>query len=310
MRRRDFMMVMGGAAAAWPHAMHAQDVCRIYRLGLMTSSLKIAASPITAFFDELGVLGFVEGQNLKVDGGYGLRDEQLPEIAAAMAKSPPDVIYCAGVPQMRAKQQAMSAVPIVGLNTDMIATGLVKSLADPGGNITGISLLSPELEGKRQDILIEAVPGARRMAMLADANATGSQQLKAIQDAARAHGVEFAVVTIRTHDDIVPAMNDIKTSGVSLFIPLPEYLEDRFVVLLIASSTYGMHRFSSLFRFFYNIGELAAAGYVLKSISLFLSVPTFKWSLPRLLPSVPQRIRLHFSSQPPPPSSFVFPSPY
>jgi len=223
MRRRDFMMLMGGAAAARPHAMHAQEVGRIYRLGLMTSSLKIAASPITAFFDELGVLGFVEGQNLKVDGGYGLRDEQLPEIAAAMAKSPPDVIYCAGVPQMRAKQQAMSAVPIVGLNTDMIATGLVKSLAHPGGNITGISLLSPELEGKRQDILIEAVPGARRMAMLADANATGSQQLKALQDAARAHGVEFAVVTIRTPDDIVPAMNDIKTSGVSLFIPLPEY---------------------------------------------------------------------------------------
>lgn len=95
----------------------------------------------------------------------------------------------------------------------MIATGLVKSLAHPGGNITGISLRSPELEGKRQDILIEAVPGARRMAMLADANATGPQQLKALQDAARAHGVEFAVVTVRTPDDIVPAMNEIKTSG-------------------------------------------------------------------------------------------------
>ena len=106
-----------------------------------------------------------------------------------------------------------ASVAIVGLNIDMIATGLVKSLAHPGGNITGISLLSPELEGKRQDILIEAVPGARQMAMLADANATGPQQLKALQDAARTHGVEFAVVTIRTPDDIVPAMNDIKTSG-------------------------------------------------------------------------------------------------
>jgi putative ABC transport system substrate-binding protein len=213
MRRREFMMLMGGVAAQWPHAMLAQEVGRIYRVGLMTSSLKIAGSPITAFFDELGVLGFVEGQNLKVDGGYGLRDEQLPEIAAAMAKSPPDVIYCAGFPQMHAAQQAMSGVPIVGLNADMLATGLVKSLAHPGGNITGISLLAPELEGKRQDILIEAVPGARRMAMLADAKGTGPQQLTALQDAARAHGVEFAVATIRTPDDIVPAMNDIKTSG-------------------------------------------------------------------------------------------------
>jgi hypothetical protein len=70
---------LGGAAVAWPHAMHAQEAGRIYRLGTRTPSLKIAASPIVAFFHELRVFGFVEGQNLKVDGGgYGLRDEQLP----------------------------------------------------------------------------------------------------------------------------------------------------------------------------------------------------------------------------------------
>ena len=193
--------------------MHAQEAGRIYRLGIMTAAPRIATSPMVAFFDELRVFGFVEGQNLTVDGRYGLRDEQLPEIAAAMAKSPPDVIYCAGVPQMRAAQEVMRAVPIVGFSTDMIATGLVKSLARPGGNITGISILAPELEGKRQDILIEAVPGARRMAMLADANATAPQQFKALQDAAGSRGIEFAIVTIRTPDDIVPAMNNIKASG-------------------------------------------------------------------------------------------------
>jgi hypothetical protein len=79
MQRRDFLGVLGGAAVAWPRAIHAQEAGRIYRLGIMTPSLKIAASPILAFFDELRVFGFVEGQNLKVDGGgYGLRDEQLP----------------------------------------------------------------------------------------------------------------------------------------------------------------------------------------------------------------------------------------
>jgi hypothetical protein len=78
MQRREFLGVLGGAAVAWPHAMHAQVAGRIYRLGIMTPSLKIAASPIAAFFDELRVFGFVEGQNLKVDGGgYGLHDEQL-----------------------------------------------------------------------------------------------------------------------------------------------------------------------------------------------------------------------------------------
>jgi hypothetical protein len=80
MQRREFFGVLGGAAVAWPHAMHAPEVGRICRLGIMTPSLKIAVSPILAFFDELHVFGFVEGQNLKVDGGgYGLRDdEQLP----------------------------------------------------------------------------------------------------------------------------------------------------------------------------------------------------------------------------------------
>ena len=113
---------------------------------------------------------------------------------------------------MRAAREAMRAVPIVGLATDMVATGLVKSLARPGGNITGISLFSPELDGKRQEIMIEAVPGARRMAMLAEATAT-PQQLKALQDAAGARGIEIAIFTIRTPEDIAPATNEIKASG-------------------------------------------------------------------------------------------------
>src|ERR1700730_12995920 len=121
MQRREFLGVLGGAAVAWPRAIHAQEAGCIYRLGIMTPSLKIAASPIFAFFDELRLSGFVEGQNLKVDGGgYGLRDEQLPEIVAAMAKSPPDVIFCATAAEMRAAQGAIRAVPIVGTTSDMI----------------------------------------------------------------------------------------------------------------------------------------------------------------------------------------------
>ena len=205
MQRREFMMFVGGAAAVLPHATHAQEAGRIYRLGVMSAS-KIGVTRIAAFFDELRLSGFVEGQNLKVDGGgYGLRDEQLPEIVAAMAKSPPDVIFCATAAEMRAAQGAIRAVPIVGTTSDMIATGLVKSIARPDGNITGISLLSPELNGKRQDIIIEAVSGARRMAILAEANNTTPQQLKALQDAGRARGIELAIFTVRTPEDIAPA---------------------------------------------------------------------------------------------------------
>jgi len=212
MQRREFMMFVGGAAAVLPHATHAQEAARIYRLGVMNAS-KIGVTRIAAFFDELRLSGFVEGQNLKVDGGgYGLRDEQLPEIVAAMAKSPPDVIFCNSPAEMRAAQGAIRAVPIVGITGDMIANGLVKSVARPDGNITGISLLSPELNGKRQDIIIEAVPGARRMAILAEANNI-PQQLKALQDAGRAHGIEIAIFSVRTPEDIAPAMNEIKMSG-------------------------------------------------------------------------------------------------
>jgi putative ABC transport system substrate-binding protein len=204
MRRREFMMLAGGAVAAWPHAVRAQEAGRLYRLSFLTPSSKIGATHIAAFFDELRALGFIEGQNLKVDGGgYGLRDEQLPE----------DVIFCATATQMRLTQKAIRDVTIVGLATDMIATGLVKSVARPDANITGISLLVPELDGKRLDLLIEAVPGAPRIAILADANATEPQQLKALQDAGRTRGIELAIFTIRAPEDIVAAMDEIKASG-------------------------------------------------------------------------------------------------
>jgi putative ABC transport system substrate-binding protein len=95
----------------------------------------------------------------------------------------------------------------------MVAEGFAASLARPGGNITGISLLSPELDGKRQDILIEAVPGVRRIAALADANVTPARHLGALQDAARAHGVELLAFEVATPEKIVPAIDEAKAAG-------------------------------------------------------------------------------------------------
>ena len=112
MRRREFFAAIGGAVAAWPLATHAQEPGRIYRLSLMTASLKRDTPPIAAFFDELRVSGFVEGQNLKVDGGgYGPRDEQLPEIVAAIAKSPPDVIFVPQFPKCLLRRRQSPLFP-------------------------------------------------------------------------------------------------------------------------------------------------------------------------------------------------------
>ena len=213
MRRRKFISLLGGAAA-WPLAAHAQEPGRIYRLGFLTGRPR-AIREYDAFFDELRGDGFIEGQNLIVDArGFGLRPEQFAEIAAALARSNPDVIFSAGGdPSMHALKAATQTVPIVGGAEDMVASGLVASLSRPGGNITGFSMLSPELDGKRLDILIEAVPSARRMGALADLTQTPQSHIKASQDAARSRGVELSVFGVARSEDIASAIDAAKTSG-------------------------------------------------------------------------------------------------
>jgi len=166
-----------------------------------------------AFFDELRGLGFVEGQNLKIIvDGFGLRDEQFAEAAATLAKSAPDVIFCTGNAAMRAAQESTRTVPIVGVASDMVGAGFVRSLARPGGNITGVSLTF-EVDGKRQDLLMEAMPEARRFAFLADPTFMPPAQLSALQDATRARGVDVAVFTAKAPEQIAPAMDQAKAWG-------------------------------------------------------------------------------------------------
>ena len=113
------------------------------------------------------LLGFVEGQNLKiVVSGFDLRDDQFAEVAATLAKAAPDAVFCVSDAATRAVQEAAHMVPIVAMTPDLVNAGLVHSLAHPGGNITGVSVFSTDLDGKRQEILMEAVPGVRRMAAL------------------------------------------------------------------------------------------------------------------------------------------------
>jgi ABC transporter substrate binding protein len=142
-------------------------------------------------FEELRRSGFIEGRNLTVDWHeYGQRVELVSKFAAELVKARVDVIAAGGDFGIRAAQQATATIPIIGFTDDMIGSRLVNSLARPGGNTTGISLLATELDGKRQEILIEAVPGLRRMAALADTDTTAPRQLQALQDAARGQYVE------------------------------------------------------------------------------------------------------------------------
>jgi ABC transporter substrate binding protein len=139
-----------------------------------------------------------------------------------------DFIAAGGPLAIRAAQQATKTIPIVALTDDMVGAGLVSSMARPNGNTTGVSILATELDGKRQEILAEAVPGLRRMAILADSTATAAPELDALQAASRARNIELSIQRIARGEEIAEAINLAKASGAAalnvLASPMPKWL--------------------------------------------------------------------------------------
>jgi putative ABC transport system substrate-binding protein len=213
MKRRTFIAGLASTTAAWPIAARAQEPGRIYRIGFL-SPLPRKSSSVAALLDELRLNGFIEDGNLEVlPGGFEPRNEQLAELAAALVKASPDAIVAGPELPLRAVQAATRTVPLIGMSEDLVAEGLVDSLARPGGNITGISLLSPELDSKRQEILIEAVHGASQMAAMFDSNVTPPYHIQTLQHAARSRGVQLSAFGVKGPEDIVSAIDSAKASG-------------------------------------------------------------------------------------------------
>jgi putative ABC transport system substrate-binding protein len=216
MNRRAFMSLVGAASASrasWPLAARAQEPGRIYRIGSLQSAPRDAPHHL-AFFAELRRLGLVEGQNLTVDWrGYGMRVEQFDEHALSLVKANVDVIVAAGDSAVYVAQQATRAIPILGMSEDMVGQGFVRSLAHPGGKITGVSLLSPELDGKRQELLVEALPAIRWIAALVDGNITPPAHVQDLARQAHARGVELRIHRASTAEEIAPAVEAAKAAG-------------------------------------------------------------------------------------------------
>jgi len=213
MRRREFITALGGATATWPMTARAQQPGRTYGLGILHNQGP-QAPQFPPFYDELRRLGFAEGQNLIVDSrGYAARTEQFPAVAAELVKSQVDAILAGGAAASRVAQAATRTIPIFTLTDDMVGQGLAASLARPGGNITGISILATELDGKRQEILMEMLPLARRIAMLADANTAAPGNIQALREAARARGAELVVRLVERPEQIVPEIEEVRRSG-------------------------------------------------------------------------------------------------
>jgi putative ABC transport system substrate-binding protein len=244
MRRREFIALMG-ASVTWPFAALAQQAGRTYRLGCLLPLTRDA--PINAaFFEELRRRGFIEGQNLTVEwrtyGGHGERLvpeahdggagrtplsvelDLIPQYAAELVKARVDVIVTAGDHALRALQQATKTIPIVAEAGDMLGSGFVNSMARPDGNTTGVNIVPFESDGKRQDILIEAVPGLRLMAVLVDVNDRSAAPLDALQEAARAHGIEFSIHRVARGEEIAAAMDSAQASGAKALFMLSSIL--------------------------------------------------------------------------------------
>jgi putative ABC transport system substrate-binding protein len=147
-------------------------------------------------------------------------------------KTEPEVILCGPETYLRVLQTATRAIPLDSMSEDLVGEGFAASLAKPGGNITGISLLSPELDGKRLEILIEAVPSLRRMAALAHSIVT-KQHLEQQQELARSRGVELSVFPFAKASDIAPALDEAKASGAQAinFLATPHQIVSRGVIL-------------------------------------------------------------------------------
>jgi len=200
------------ALAVWPlfgsMAASAQDAGRVWKLAMLLPSTRPPAAPdpnsaASLIPAALGSLGFVEGRNLAVDRRYAeARMDRLPAIARELAAAGPDAIVPLGVTATRAAKQAVPGIPIVFYgNFDPVATGLVATLARPGGNVTGI-VIAPEgtLAAKKVELLLEAAPGARRIAFLAPPDPAIRLQEDEARGAASRAGVDMVVVEVQRGD--------------------------------------------------------------------------------------------------------------
>src|SRR5262245_15962480 len=211
MRRREFIWLFG-AGLTWPVAATAQQPVRVYRLGVLLPHPRDV--PVNAaFLGEFQRHGFVEGQNLEVEWrAYGLHFDLISQYAAELANARVDVIVTGGEEALRSAQEVTKTIPIVALVDDMLRSGHVNSPARPEGNTTGVSVLAGDLDGKRQDILIEEVPGLDRLAALADVN-NAAAKLAAQQEAARAHNVELSIYRIARGEEIAAAIDRAQAWG-------------------------------------------------------------------------------------------------
>jgi ABC-type uncharacterized transport system substrate-binding protein len=219
-KRREFITLIGGAAT-WPLAARAQQTGKLPTIGFLGSSSAADWSPWTAaLVQRLQQLGWMEGRTVAIEYRWADgRSERFAEIAAEFVRLKVDVIVTSGLAVPAAKQ-ATSVIPIVfAVASDPVGTGMIASLARPGGNVTGLSQQSRELAGKRLELLREIVPALHRLAAMGNVSSPAFVlEIGDLQAAARALGLDVATFEIRRGEDIVPAFAAIKDHADALYV--------------------------------------------------------------------------------------------
>jgi putative ABC transport system substrate-binding protein len=222
MNRREFITLLGGGAVAWPLAARAQQSGKLPTVGFLGSATPSAESQrVTAFVQRLRELGWIENRTVAIEYRWGEgRDERFAEIAAEFVRLKVDLIVAPTTSPAIAAKQATSTIPIVFVGAgDPVATGLVPSLARPGGNVTGLALQSPDTSAKRLELLREVVPNLRRLAIMGNVgNPAPVLEMGEAQAAASKLGLEVIISEIRRAEDIAPVFDALSSRAQALYV--------------------------------------------------------------------------------------------
>jgi len=236
MRRRKLIAL--GAAVVWPLAALAREPGKIYRIGFLLPSTGLREE----FRDALRELGWIEGKTVafEVRQAEGRR-ERLPDLAADLVRSNVDIIVAQAPAAIRAAKQATTTIPIVMAfwgGPDLVQSGVVASFARPGGNVTGVQMMLYALDGKRLDLLHQAVPSARKIAVLMHDRTPGNEvQLPPVRHVARERGLELQIVDVGEHGGYEGAFDAIVKIGPDALLVMdsPDFSRDRKLIIELAA---------------------------------------------------------------------------
>jgi ABC-type uncharacterized transport system substrate-binding protein len=268
MKRREFITLLGGAAAAWPLAVHAQDPDRMRRIGVLIANYaqtdREGQANIAAFVDAFQRLGWINGRNVRIEYRWSAGDPERAKVAAAdLVRLGPDVIVVTTSPALAELQRLTNTIPIVFSQVgDPVESGFVASLARPGGNITGFQAFEPAMGGKWLGVLKEAQPDLRRAAVLFESGASANVAYKRAAEAiAPSLGMTVTAVDVLDAggiDNPITAFAGSADGGL-LVIPNRYTLANRGAIIVLAAR----HRLPAIYpyRYFANEGGLISYGF-------------------------------------------------